>query len=134
VRAQELTSSKALKRTGWSYFGLIAGLPPGVPGGGIIGIVAPEGGGVCFIPGPTSAGGITTPPERLRSELVVPLAGGYSRGRRLDRRPNSRGATQPPLRWRRNQERPLQGSHLAHSCPPGFLLVCGNTSIGSPAH
>ena len=68
--------SKALCRPGWSYFGLIAGLPPGVPGGGMTGIVAPEGGGICLIPGSTSAGGITTPPERLRSELVVPLAGG----------------------------------------------------------
>ena len=59
-----------------SYFGLIAGLPPGVPGGGIIGIVAPLEGGFCFIPGSISAGGVITPPERFRSELEVPLAGG----------------------------------------------------------
>ena len=30
------------------YFGLIAGLPPGVPGGGTTGMRSPEGGGVCF--------------------------------------------------------------------------------------
>src|SRR5438105_11471334 len=59
-----------------SYFGLTAGLPPGVPGGGIIGILAPVGGGVCFISGSISAGGVITPPDRFRSELEVPLAGG----------------------------------------------------------
>jgi hypothetical protein len=47
-----------------------------VPGGGIIGIVEPVGGGVCFIWGSTSAGGLMTPPERPRSELLLPLAGG----------------------------------------------------------
>lgn len=40
------------------------------------GILAPEEGGGRFIPGSTSAGGAMTPPERLKSELVVPLAGG----------------------------------------------------------
>jgi hypothetical protein len=63
-------------RVGFFYFGLIDGLPPGVPGGGMIGILAPEGGGVCFIPGSTSPGGAITPPERLNSELLLPLAGG----------------------------------------------------------
>jgi hypothetical protein len=58
------------------YFGLIDGLPPAVPGGGITGILAPDGGGDCFIPGSTSLGGTMTPPERLNSELLVPLAGG----------------------------------------------------------
>ena len=77
----------------WSYFGLIAGLPPGVPGGGITGIVAPEGGGVCFIPGSTSAGGVTIPPQRLRSELVVPLAGGIQ----LDNGQASVSLTNPTL-------------------------------------
>ena len=59
-----------------SYFGLTAGLPPGVPGGGITGIVEPLGGGVCFISGSIPVGGVITPPDRLRSVLRVPLAGG----------------------------------------------------------
>ena len=59
-----------------SYFGLTAGLPPGVPGGGITGIVAPAGGGFCFISGSMPTGGVMTPPDRLKSELVAPLAGG----------------------------------------------------------
>jgi hypothetical protein len=58
------------------YFGLIAGLPPGVPGGGTTGMLSPEGGGVCFICGSTPTGGEMTPPERLSSELLDPLAGG----------------------------------------------------------
>src|SRR5262252_701389 len=58
------------------YFGFTEGLPPGVPGGGITGILSPTGGGVCFICGSTSMGGLMTPPERLSSELVDPLAGG----------------------------------------------------------
>src|SRR3984893_17810220 len=60
------------------YFGLIAGLPPGVPGGGTTGMLSPEGGGVCFICGSTPIGGVMTPPERLSSELLDPhpLAGG----------------------------------------------------------
>ena len=63
---------------GWGqrYFGLTVGLPPGVPGGGIIGILAPVEGGVCFIWGSTSVGGLITSPERLRSELLLPVAGG----------------------------------------------------------
>jgi hypothetical protein len=59
-----------------SYFGLTVGLPPGVPGGGIIGIVEPLEGGVCLISGSTPVGGVITPPDRFRSELEVPLAGG----------------------------------------------------------
>src|SRR5690242_18816233 len=59
-----------------AYFGLTAGLPPGVPGGGIIGILAPVAGGVCLISGSISAGGVITPPDRFRSELELPLAGG----------------------------------------------------------
>jgi hypothetical protein len=58
------------------YFGLIAGLPPGVPGGGTTGMGSPEGGGACFICGSTPTGGVMTPPERLSSELLDPLAGG----------------------------------------------------------
>src|SRR5215469_1979347 len=61
------------------YFGFTDGSPPGVPGGGIIGILSPDGGGVCFICGSTSAGGLMTPPERLSSELVDPLTGGSAR-------------------------------------------------------
>ncbi len=57
------------------YFGLIAGLPPGVPEGGTTGMRSPEGGGVCFICGSTPIGGVMTPPERLSSELLDPLAG-----------------------------------------------------------
>jgi hypothetical protein len=58
------------------YFGLIAGLPPGVPGGGTTGMLSPERGGICFICGSTPTGGVTTPPERLSAELLDPLAGG----------------------------------------------------------
>ena len=47
-----------------------------MPGGGITGILAPEGGGDRFIAGSISPGGLITPPERPRSELLVPLAGG----------------------------------------------------------
>jgi hypothetical protein len=57
------------------YLGLTDGSPPGVPGGGMTGIRAPEGGGVRFIPGSTLSGGVITPPERPRSELL-PFAGG----------------------------------------------------------
>ena len=70
-----------------SHFGLGDGSPAGVSGGGITGILAPEGGGVTFIFGSTSAGGVITPPERLRSELLVPLAGGSNRRVRLIRTP-----------------------------------------------
>jgi hypothetical protein len=63
-----------------SYFGLTAGLPPGVPGGGIIGIVEPAAGGVCLISGSMPAGGVITPPDRFRSELELPLAGGAAGG------------------------------------------------------
>jgi hypothetical protein len=58
------------------YFGLTDGSPPGTPGGGITGIRAPDSGGDRFIPGSTPTGGIMTPPERPRSELLVPLSGG----------------------------------------------------------
>jgi len=59
-----------------SYFGLTIGLPPGVPGGGMIGIGASVEGGFRLISGSISAGGVITPPDRFRSELRVPLAGG----------------------------------------------------------
>ena len=65
-----------LARTPRRYFGLIDGLPPGVPGGGMTGMLSPEGGGVRFICGSTPGGGVTTPPDRPKSELLVPLAGG----------------------------------------------------------
>jgi hypothetical protein len=42
----------------------------------MIGILAPVWGGVCFISGSMPAGGVITPPDRFRSELSVPLAGG----------------------------------------------------------
>jgi len=57
------------------YFGFTDGSPPGVPGGGITGILSPDGGGVCFIWGSTFVGGLMTPPEWLSSELLLPLAG-----------------------------------------------------------
>jgi hypothetical protein len=57
------------------YFGLTIGLSPAVPGGGIIGIVEPAAGGVCFISGSMPAGGVITPPDRFRSE-----AGGSAGG------------------------------------------------------
>jgi hypothetical protein len=56
---------------GSGYFGFTEGLPPGVPGGGITGILSPDEGGICFIWGSTSAGGLMTPPE-----LLPPVAGG----------------------------------------------------------
>ena len=40
------------------------------------GMLSPEGGGVRFICGSTLGGGVTTPPDRPKSELLVPLAGG----------------------------------------------------------
>ena len=58
------------------YFGLIDGSPPGVPGGGMTGMLSPAGGGLRFICGSTPGGGVTTPPDRPKSELLVPLAGG----------------------------------------------------------
>src|SRR6266404_6028155 len=58
------------------YFGLIDGSPPGVPGGGMTGMASPAGGGVRFICGSTLGGGVMTPPDRPKSELLVPLAGG----------------------------------------------------------
>ena len=58
------------------YFGLIEGSPPGEPGGGMTGMLSPAGGGVRFISGSTLGGGVITPPDRPKSELLVPLAGG----------------------------------------------------------
>jgi hypothetical protein len=58
------------------YFGTTLGLPPGVPGGGITGIVldAPLFGGVTAIPGSTG-GGFTVPCWRdKRSLMVLPLS------------------------------------------------------------
>ena len=39
-------------------------------------MLSPAGGGVRLICGSTLGGGVTTPPERPKSELLVPLAGG----------------------------------------------------------
>jgi hypothetical protein len=39
-------------------------------------MLSPEGGGVCLICGSSPMGGVITPPERLKSELLDPLAGG----------------------------------------------------------
>jgi hypothetical protein len=44
------------------------------------GIGSAEWGGICFIWGSTSAGGVITPPDRAKSELVVPLNGGVVSG------------------------------------------------------
>jgi hypothetical protein len=73
-RIRLLTSNDALPAR--CYFGLIDGLPPGVPGGVTTGILSPERGGVCFICGSIPAGGVIIPPEWLSSEPVAPLAGG----------------------------------------------------------
>jgi hypothetical protein len=40
------------------------------------GMLSPAGGGLRFICGSTPGGGVTTPPDRPKSELLVPLAGG----------------------------------------------------------
>jgi hypothetical protein len=84
--ARQGTRSTALIRSGrrrarrlyadLSYLGFTVGLPPGVPGGGITGIFAPLGGGVCLIPGSIPLGGVITPSDRFSSELRDPLAGG----------------------------------------------------------
>jgi len=39
-------------------------------------MLSPAGGGLRFICGSTPGGGVTTPPDRPKSELLVPLAGG----------------------------------------------------------
>jgi hypothetical protein len=62
------------------YFGLTEGSPPDVPGGGMTGIGSAEWGGISFIWGSTSAGGVITPPDRAKSVLVVPLNGGMVSG------------------------------------------------------
>jgi hypothetical protein len=60
------------------YFGLMSRFPPGVPGGGITGVLCgPMSGAGWVIPGSTSAGGWMTPPERsswwLREPPELPL-------------------------------------------------------------
>jgi hypothetical protein len=56
------------------YFGLTSGaFPPGVPGGGITGMLCAPGFGVGWcIPGSGSAGGWITPPERESLSLSEP--------------------------------------------------------------
>jgi len=76
VAAKGISTSIKLTAAIGRHFGFTEGLPPGVPGGGITGILSPDEGGICFIWGSTSAGGLMTPPERLRSELLLPMAGG----------------------------------------------------------
>jgi len=53
-----------------AYFGLTDWSPPAAPGGGMTGIGSAEPGGIRLIWGSTPAGGIITPPERAKSELL----------------------------------------------------------------
>src|SRR4051812_49774485 len=61
------------------YFGRIVGSPPGLPGGGITGVLPVSGAGAC-ISGSTPGGGHNTPSERAslspsgsaRCPVVVP--------------------------------------------------------------
>ena len=55
------------------YFGTRLGSPPGVPGGGITGVMPPPTGGT-EMPGSTPAGGQITPFERDSSSLKLVLA------------------------------------------------------------
>src|SRR5262249_29970029 len=65
---------------GCRYFGLTDGSPPGVPGGGMTGMGSADRGGTSLISRSTRAGGMITPPERAKWELVVPLSGGATSG------------------------------------------------------
>jgi hypothetical protein len=66
----------------WSYFGRISGLPPGLPGGGITGVLPASGVGA-RISGSTPAGGHSTPSDlaslsakgSLACPVVVPSGG-----------------------------------------------------------
>jgi hypothetical protein len=72
-----ITILQQVKRGG--YFGRIVGSPPGLPGGGITGVMPASGVGAC-ISGSTPGGGHTTPSERAslspsgsaRRPVVVP--------------------------------------------------------------
>ena len=55
-----------------AYFGLTLGSPPGVPGGGITGILAESSGGLFCIPGSTFSGGLITPPDWFSRSLRLP--------------------------------------------------------------
>src|SRR3984885_11472064 len=64
------------------YFGRTLGLPPGLPGGGITGVLPVSGVGACIC-GSTPAGGHNTPSDRASlspsgsraSPIVVPCGG-----------------------------------------------------------
>jgi len=61
--------------TGWrfaGYFGLTFGSPPGVPGGGMTGILPESSGGFLCKPGSTFSGGLITPPEWFSRSLRLP--------------------------------------------------------------
>jgi hypothetical protein len=80
--------TKLLNLTHATYFGLIDWSPPGVPGGGMTGVGSSEWSGIRLIWGSTSAGGVITPPDRAKSELVLPLnCGAMSGADRLPRVP-----------------------------------------------
>ena len=63
------------------YFGRIVGSPPGLPGGGITGILLPVSGVVARISGSTPVGGQSTPANlaslSLSGSLVVVPCGGW---------------------------------------------------------
>jgi len=70
VRGEILTTEDA------PYLGTTFGLPPGVPGGGMTGIVrSPGSGGGRWILGSTSFGGAMTPPDRPSRSLGLPAFG-----------------------------------------------------------
>jgi hypothetical protein len=102
-----------------SYFGLTPGLPPGVPGGGIVGIVEPAAGGVCLISGSMPGGGVITRPTgsdrswRFRS----PAARSASSA---DRPPGGRSAPRPRRWLRRSREPLLQRDISGTFLPPNW--------------
>src|SRR3954463_9956104 len=64
-----------------SYFGTTAGLPPGVPGGGMTGIdPAARPPGCTAMPGSTCAGGFNVPWSRDSRSLIVLPGAPPSRG------------------------------------------------------
>ncbi len=96
------------------------------------GIVAPEGGGFCFMSGSTPAGGVMTPPERLKSELVVPLAGGTVGvdglsipGRLLGSSAATATTPKPRIAAATTKE-------ILRMWPPLMLLLEANTANASP--
>src|SRR5262249_42565584 len=70
---QTLSSKRAQTLFRHGHFGWIDWSPPGLPGGGITGIVPPGGVG-CLISGSTWSGGQITPPDLASLSLRFPCA------------------------------------------------------------